>query len=262
MNNLIPNEKIIAQNQHSLCDRFTEQDDLVFSYPQSFLNEADAIEVAVNLQLAVNYLKSITDLNPTHDLRSRVVIRWKKNRKKKESAGWKPDRDNRGNIVGHHIDLSWDYMSAEFQPFKICAHELVHQFYRCSPLHEKDLRCPEKEDWLGNEGWGEGFCDFMRGPVMIQMNIPKSQGEKWWHQVIEKAKNNDNGTHQNPAGQFVLWYLQYNNGNENSIPQLIKDNRKLKSFICYLFNEFACRPLKSKMTPRSKMMKKFGKNKL
>ena len=102
----------------------------------------------------------------------------------------------------------------------------------------------------------------MRGPNTNSMLLPGDQGLEWWHKFIAKAKSNENGTHQNPAGQFVLKYLEFCGCNENSVSQLIKDNRKLKSFIDYLFNEFACRPLKSEMTPTPKMIKKFGENRL
>ena len=175
---------------------------------------------------------------------------------------WKTLKNGNRSLIGQHVDLSWEYMFKPCEPFRICSHELIHPFYRVSPLHEKKATDIVDENWLGNEGWGEGFCDFMRGPVMNSMKLPGNQGLEWWLQVIEKAKNNEDGTHQNPAGQFVLWYFQFCNSDENSISQLINNLRQIKSFVSYLFEEFANRPLLTKLTTTNSMIKKYGKDRL
>lgn len=262
MNNLTPNEKLISQDQSPICDRFAEQDDLAFSYPGELFSEKNAKRTAGILQRAMNFLKNVTNLNPTNELGSRLIIRWRKDSNIEGKAVWGSDKDNNGNIIGHHVNLTWDYMFKPCEPFRICAHEFVHPFYRVSPLHEKKLECAKDDNWLGNEGWGEGFCDFMRGPITNSMLLPGNQGLEWWLRFIKKTKNNEDGTHQNPAGQFVVKYLKFCGCNENSISQLIYDNRQLKAFISYLFNEFACRPLKSEMTPTKKMIEVYGNDRL
>lgn len=262
MNNLTPNEYFITKDQSPLCDKFVGQDDLVFSYPGELFDEKSANRTAGILQRAMNFLNNVTNLNPTKELGSRLIIRWRKDRNKEENAVWGSDKDMNRKIIGHHVNLSWDYMFKPCEPFRICAHEFVHPFYRISRLHQKGKHCGGNDDWLGNEGWGEGFCDFMRGPVMNSMKLPGNQGGEWWRQVIEKAKNNEDGTHQNPAGQFVIWYIQYCEPDENFISKLINDTRQIKAFVSYLFKEFANRPLKTKLTPTNKMIKKYGNNRL
>lgn len=262
MNNLTPTEQRIAQDQSSLCDRFAVQDDLVFSYPGNLISEKNANRTAGMLQRAINYLKTITNLNPSNELNSRVIFRWIEDQDKENVSNWTSLENEDGSLNGQRIDLSWEYMFKPCEPFRICSHELVHPFYRVSPLHEKNITYAGDESWLGNEGWGEGFCEFMRGPVMNSVKLPGNQGVEWWLQVIEKAKNNEDGTHQNPAGQFVLWYFQFCESDENSISQLISDARQIKAFVGYLFKEYANRPLQTKLTPTNKMIRKYGNSKL
>lgn len=257
---LSEDENRIAEDQSPFCDGFAEKNDLIFSYPIEFINKTHAYTIASTLQLAMNYLKSVTNLKPTEKLRSRVIIRWIKERDLTGKSIWKSEKDANGNLIGHYINLSWDYMFKPCEPFRICAHELVHPFYRISPLHERTEGCVGNEGWLGNEGWGEGFCDFMRGPVMNSMKLPGQQGSEWWQKMIKAAMTNEPGISQNPAGQFVLKYLAYCKGDESSLSQLIENMNLVEGFISDLFEEFNCRPLKSELRPTDKMIKKYGPN--
>jgi len=259
---LSEDENRIAEDQSPFCDGFAEKDDLIFSYPIEFINKTHAYTIASTLQRAMNYLKSVTNLKPTEKLRSRVIIRWIKERDLTGKSIWKSEKDANGNLIGHYINLSWDYMFKPCEPFRICAHELVHPFYRISPLHERTEGCVGNECWLGNEGWGEGFCDFMRGPVINSTELPGQQGSEWWQKMIEAAKNNKPGTHQNPAGQFVQKYLKYCGTDANSLSKFIDDDNLIRRFIRDLFEEFGCRPLKSELTPTYEMIKKYRLNRL
>jgi hypothetical protein len=245
---LNPHEKCVAKEQSPLCDKFVAKDDLIFSYPIEFLDKNYAETVADTLQRAMDYLGYLTGKNPTRYFNSRVVIRWMRDHEKTGNAYWKSEKT--GN--GHWVDLSWDYMSQKDEPYKICAHELVHPFYRISPLHTKG------KSWGGNEGWGEGFCEFLRAPVMHRMGL---DGKGWWRRVIDAAARSKSGTHENPAGQFVkLAQEKCWSGSElNEFVDWFIDNKQaIKDFVSSLFEVFADRPLRRVLVPTAEMIKKYG----
>ena len=259
---LSPIEKRIAQKQSPLCDRVVPKGDLILSYPSKLMSEAHADIVARPLQRAMDYLKYVTGLNPTRALRGRVTIRWIENREVQGKSRWKSEKDTNGDFIGSWVDLSWDYMFKPCEPFRICGHELAHPFFRISPLHQKNNDCVGNGGWLGNEGWGEGFCDFMRGPMMNCMRLPGQQGDEWWQKMIQAARNKQPGTHHNPAGQIVLKYLSSCRADRNSFSRFIHDKRLIKGFISDLFKKFACCPLKSELTPTDEMIRKYGHSRL
>jgi len=235
-------EKYIGENQSPLCNNFIEKNDLVFFYSNMVYEESYAYEIANTLQQIYDYSKFITNLKPTqYFCNSRVIIRWLKDQNKRGDARWKSEPDRKG----HWINLSWDYMTMEDEPLKICSHELVHPFYRVSTLHTKG------NIWGGNEGWGEGFCDFLRGPIFNHIGLEGNQGERWWNKMIYAFETNNNGIYHFPAGQFVLYYLNFCKTDKNSLNKFINDQYAIRKFVKFLFEEFAERPLTSvfKTTP-------------
>lgn len=244
---LSPDEERIAKWQSPLCDKLAKKDDLVFSYGSTIVTMACAYAIAEKLQVAMDFLRNVTDKNPTQYFGSRVVIRWIRDREKEGQAYWSSDSTGKG----HWLDLSWDYLSKADEPYKICAHELVHPFYRTSPLHTRG------KPWGGNEGWGEGFCDFLRGPVMNHIGL---DGKQWWWKVIDAGEKNKPGTHQNPAGQFVKMAQQKHWGaskRDEFIDWFIDDIDALRQFLNSLFEDFADRPLSQVLIPTTEMERKY-----
>jgi len=90
---LSEDENLIAEDQSPFCDGFAEKNDLIFSYPIEFINKTHAYTIASTLQQAMNYLKSVTNLKPTEKLRSRVIIRWIKERDLTGKSIWKSEKD-------------------------------------------------------------------------------------------------------------------------------------------------------------------------
>ncbi len=224
-----------------------DSEDLVFLFPNDFRGQPD--DVVARLQRAMDYLKDVTNnLDPTRWFNdSRVVIGYIHGIK---SAAWKSnDRDK------HWIRLPWEkYLNKENEPFDILSHELVHPFYRVSKLHTK------KQKWGGNEGWGDGFCDFLRGPIK---NLMALDGNGWWQRMIEATedpKEYETSTRNYPAGQFVKKYLTFCKTDEKSFSQFIDERQAIKEFVKWSFENFADRPLRSVLPLNKGMRDEYDKD--
>ena len=226
--NLTTNEECIAKTQHRECvGRYVLREALVFSYPM-FMGTSSAERVADTLQVAMNYLREVTGLNPNRIFSSRVIILWMKDRDKVGKATWKSVKEENGTYIGHRISLSWDYMTKPNEPYSICAHELVHPFYRISKLHKS------------NEHYGEGFCEFLRGAVLYAMGL-EEQGLEQWGDRIEAA-GNKKGKSWKIAGQLISMLAESPPNHTEMcqiVDSLIKDKKHIKEFANYLFNQFA-----------------------
>jgi hypothetical protein len=248
-NELTEHEDSIRVSRFSFCDRFEATEDLVFAYPSGEF-DAEPQAVANTLQQGMDYLKDLTDLNPKQVLGSRVVVGYRH----PSQPGGTGRQSTWSGRDGNRVFLSWQYLDYENEPMHICGHELVHPFYRVSPLHDK------------NEGWGEGFCDFLRAPVINFIGL-EEESDIWWAEMIRAAPERENkpGTHQNPAGQFVLM-LAADHGSANEADQiasmLINRQDYIKEFVMRLFQDFADRRLREVLTPTDDMIRQYGYDKL
>ena len=242
-------EDLIRVSRFCFCDKFEATEDLVFAYPSSDFDK-DPETVANRLQEGMEYLKDLTDLKPKQKLGSRVVVGYRHT----SQQGGTGEQGSWSQRDGNRVFLSWEYLKGDNQPMHICGHELVHPFFFVSPLNRR------------NEGWGEGFCDFLRGPVINFMGLEEESGI-WWTKMIQAAPERENkpGTHNNPAGQFVLM-LAANHGGASEADQiasmLISRQDYIKEFIMGLFQDFSDRPLREVLTPTREMIEKFGYDKL
>jgi len=237
-------EEQVRHNKFDDGNECVDSKDLVFVYPNDFKGQPDV--VVARLQLVMDYLKDVTNnLDPTDWFNdSRVVIGYEDNI---DSAYWTSnDRDK------HWIGIPWEqYLNKERELFDVLSHELVHPFYRVSKLHTKE------QAWGGNEGWGEGFCDFLRGPVK---NIIGLDGRSWWWQMIDAYEKRKPGKRQDPAGQFIkMAQNKYWNPSELNefVAWFIDDKDCLSDFVSFLFDEFAHRPLSDVLIPTKEMEKQY-----
>lgn len=232
-------EKNTWQERYSFCRNVEERSDLIFVYPPEFGNVAKPI--ADKLQEAMDFLKNITELNPTKFFDQRTVIGYRHPNNEGGndcSPGWKPN----------WVNIPWKYLKKANEPLDSCSHELVHPFFRCSPLHDR------------NEGWGDGFCDFLRGPFKKIVGL---NGDDWWHLMMKAAKDNKDGEYHYPAGQFILIaYAEYGKS-YGSIDHLIDNHKAIKDFVKYLFSNFENVSLSTYIQPSPKMIKKWkSRNKI
>ncbi len=227
------------QTRYSHCENAQERDDLIFLHPPEF-NKGTHV-VANKLQNIMNFLKNIMKLNPTVFFGQRVVIGYRHPRDeggKNCQPGWMPN----------WVNIPWNYLGKSDEPLDMCTHELVHPFFRSSPLHCR------------NEGWGEGFCDFLRGPAK---KIVCLDGDSWWEKMVEAARNDPYSEYHNPAGKLVLKFSETHNNGDLDITNLIDNHIGLKEYVEYLFVNFYNKSLSSYIEPSQKMINKWqGKNKI
>jgi len=225
--------------RYSYCDNIREREDLIFLYPSGFAKNADVI--ADKLQVGMDFLKRIANLDPTTFFEQRVVIGYRHPNDeggKNCQPGWLPN----------WVNIPWDYIGKSNEPLDICTHELVHPFFRCSPLHN----C--------NEGWGDGFCDFLRGPLKKLLGL---DGDNWWRCMIRAAQDKQDGEYHYPAGQFILKAYEKYRSLCRSVNDLIDDHDNISAFVKFLFLNFGNVSLSMYITPSPKMMKKWQyKNKI
>ncbi len=249
-NELTNDEKRIFDDQSSLCDCYIGLDDLVFSYPSTYGDlkfsyetlpeyNARAKYVAKRLQEIMNFLIAVTGKCPTDYFGSRVVVRWRNEHEKRGKETWGSCR--RKVLPGHYVNLSWDYMldvektKKYDEPITVCAHGLVHPFYAASELHT--------EEWPKNESWGEGFCDFMRGPILSKLG---RNGVERWQRSIKKARTRtEYSRYDTPASCFVMMFLEHCRLSEKYMDRAIKDIDALRSFVKGLFSDYSNQPLEN-----------------
>jgi hypothetical protein len=136
-------------------------------------------------------------------------------------------------MPGHYVDLSWDYMidakkiKKDDEPITVCAHGLVHPFYAASELNTK-------EGLGGNERWGEGFCDFMRGTILTYLGM---NGVGRWQRSIRSARDKYS-KYDTPASCFVMMFLTQCGLSETDMDTAIKDIDALASFVQQLFSSY------------------------
>lgn len=231
-NQMNTQENKIFNEEYPDCDEKRECDDFIFTYPAEELSIN--IEYVINkMQIAFTFLKYLTKLSPINKHKYRTFIGYKK-------------EVNQPNCKKNRIFIPWSYINKDNEPLDVCSHEIVHPFYAKSPLHSK------------NEGWGEGFCDFLRGPVKMKMGLC---GLAWSHKMVKAAQENDNGKYHNPAGQFILFFQKYHNLSE-PYDTLLNETHKLKDFVQHLFKTFENVSLSKELSPTMKMVIKSGYDKL
>lgn len=223
MNSNLSSHEVAVQTKHfPECKGVEPGPDLVFVYPSELAS--DAVSIANTLQSAILYLKEITGKDPTQELRSRVVIGY--NRQCNDPT-WSSREGNR-------IRLPWEkYLNKAKEPLDICSHELVHPFFFVSPLHEI------------NEFWGEGFCDFLRGPLKNFMGL---DGKEWWQRKIKEAKNNKQDKGGNAAGQLILRACEWSGGATDT-HQLIDNKSAIRDVVKRLFERYRDHPMSEEFTP-------------
>lgn len=213
------------------CRDSREQKDVVFVFPDEFEKSPEA--TIDDLQRVIDFLKDITAIDPTVFFGQRVVVGYTS-----QGLGWSQNR----------ISVPLKYLSKPEEPLDACTHELVHPFFRASPLHDS------------NEGWGEGFCDFLRGPAK---NVVGLDGNGWWHRMVKAAEHNKNSEYHYPAGKFVLKAFEEHRASCSSIEALIDAHSVLKTFVGFLFSNFQRKSLSTYIEPSSKMKEKWsGKGKI
>lgn len=178
------------KKRYSHCNNSEEREDLIFLFPDEF--NKDPIVTADKMQKIVDFLKGITDLDPTKFFEQRVVVGYRHfddENKYKKNPIWTPHRISiPWQYDKKEPDESLDFYNSEEQPLDCCTHELVHPFFRCSSLRKK------------NKVWEEPFREFLRGPLKTVVGLG---GDEWWKGLIENAQKKLN-SYRNPAGQFVL----------------------------------------------------------
>lgn len=211
------------RGRYSYCRNIEEKDDLIFAYPDGFGKNPSA--VAEDLQKSMNFLKSITNLDPTGFFHQRTVVGY---RHPNDEGG----RNCQPGWLPNWVNIPWSYLEKHNEPQDACSHELVHPFYRISPLHNS------------NEGWGEGFCDFLRGPIK---NLLGLAGNEWWKQKIDDAHSKKDDRGGNAAGQFILKaqkkYGSVNETTEDFVVSFINNRDAIRKYISFLFSYFSDRRL-------------------
>jgi len=224
------NEQRIFDDQFPDCKKLKIMKDFIFVYCDDF--QGDIYETANALQAAVDFLKYVTCLNPTQSFNSRVMVG---HSKIATQANWSGKEHNR-------IHIPWKDEHLKQNDFlHSCSHELVHPFYRCSPLHES------------NEKWGDAFCEFLRGPCKFVMG---QDGKRWWLENVEQHQSNGKNTYRNVAGQILVYAKRryYNDRTvEFCIEELINDKEKMKEFMKHLFTEYRTKSLCEIFTPVEKI---------
>ncbi len=186
---LTPAERACLTERYNHCapERVHGTADLVLAVAREFeeTRPGRTKEVADTLQRAVIYLRRVTQIS----LRlsgNRLVVGYRL-----ENPPCSPGFDIRpfANSEVGWINVPWHYKDHQNKPLACCSHELVHPFFHFSPLHRNK-----------NEAWGDGYCDFLRGPVLEVMGL---DGRAWTRSMICCAHGKGDQYHD-PAGQFAL----------------------------------------------------------
>ena len=234
---LSPREMSVQEEHFHECNRVELRPDLAFLYPPEF--PGDAMSVANTLQSAMSYLKEVTCIDPTQELGFRVVIGYSK---VCTQPNWSGKKENL-------IRVPWNkYLNEANEPLDVCSHELVHPFYSVSQLHRI------------NEFWGEGFCDFLRGPLKNFMGL---NGDEYWRKKIKQAKENQQDRGGNAAGQFVLRaQKEYRNVHDSDqfIEWFIDDREAIRKFVNFLFKRFSSFPMSKEFKATEWITKKEKEN--
>ena len=222
-------EDFIRVSRFASCDRFEVTEDLVFAYPSSeFVGDAESI--ANELQREMDYLKNVTGLKPREELGSKVVVGYRR-----REEGGTGRQGSWSGADGNRVFLSWGYLEDfdKGEPMDICSHELVHPFFFVSPLHEI------------NEFWGEGFCDFLRGPLKNFMGL---DGNEWWGKKIKEARDNKQDKGGNAAGQSVIRACEWCRV-VNERDQFIDNQAAIREFVNRLFDRYGHLPMSEEFRP-------------
>jgi hypothetical protein len=228
----------IDKARYHHCDNCKESDDIIFLYPSNVKGHPDS--VMCTLQKIMDFAKNITDLNPTKFFDRRTVVGYRH-----------PDDDNGQKCVPgwnpNWVNIPWDTSNIN-EVIDMCTHELIHPFFGCSPINDR------------NGGWGEGFCDFLRGPAKKLIGL---DGDGWWRDMIKAAENNKDDEYHDPAGKFILKAYEEFGNNSFSMQQLIDRQEIIKEFIQYLFSNFRSNSLADYIKPSAQMRNKWqGQNKI
>jgi hypothetical protein len=218
-------EKMTWKESFPVCKHEQEREDVIFVFPDEFEKSPEA--TIDDLQRIIDFLKYITEINPTEVFEQRIVVGYSN-----KGLGWSRNR----------INVPWKYLKKPEEPLDACTHELVHPFFRASPLHGS------------NEGWGEGFCDFLRGPVK---NIVGLDGDEWWQRMLKAVEQNMNSEYHYPAGKFVLKAFDEYRSSCRSIETLINAHEVLKAFVGSLFSTFKHTSLSTYIEPSLIMKEKW-----
>jgi len=233
MTNLDLKEDKVLRDQFSICNNIDLREDVIFTFPSVF--KGDVKHIADKLQSTADLLKYLTNRNPANYFKSRIIVGFTE---KSRHPNWSGTKGNR-------IQVPIGYSKKENEPLDACSHEIVHPFFRCSPLHNK------------NEGWGDGFCEFLRGPIKNLMDL---NGDELWRQMIKAANDNIDSEYHYPGGQFILKAYEYYEKLDVSINELINNNKAIRGFIEYLYSNFEHASISTFIKPSPKMIKKW-KNK-
>jgi hypothetical protein len=204
--------------------------DILFVYSDEF--QGDIYETANARQAAVDFLKYVTCRNPTQFFNSRVMVG---HNKIATQANWSGEKGNR-----IHIPWKDEYLK-QGRFLHSCSHEIVHPFYRLSPLHKS------------NEKWGDAFCEFLRGPCK---KVIGQDGKRWWLENVEQHQNKGKNTYRNVAGQILTYAKRRYYNNETMkfcISEFIDDKEKMKEFMNHLFEQYRTKSLCEIFTPVDKM---------
>jgi len=215
-----PHEEKIFNNRFPDCRKLEGRCDVMFVYSDEF--QGNICETANALQAMTGFLKYVTCLNPVQFFNSRIMVGYNKNALQ---ANWSGEEGNR-----IHIPWQDEYFEQD-ELLDSCSHELVHPFFRVSALH------------CSNQWWGEGFCDFLRGPIK---DIAGLDGKGWWKKKIEQARSNKQDRGGNIAGQLVLRAQEEQRGLSDInqfIAQFINDREAIRSFVGFLFDRFSHRSM-------------------
>jgi len=226
--------------RYKYCNNIQEREDLIFIYPSEFSKDSNVI--ANELQKGVDWLKKITSIDPTTIFGQRVIIAYRHPNDEcggKQQPIWTKNR----------ISIPWKYLIKPDEPLDCCTHELVHPFFRCSPINSR------------NEGWGEGFCEFIRGPLKRLLGL---NGLDWWLKTIKVARDNVDSSYTYPAGHFVLKaYEDYKTTHGSKLlSDLLNDDKAISAYVKSIFSRFQNTSLSTYITPSLKMKSKWGKNKI
>lgn len=216
-------EQKIFNDRFPDCKKLEGRGDIVFVYTDEF--QGDIYETANALQAMTDFLRRVTCLNPVQFFNSRIMIGYSKNSLQAKQPNWSGKEGNR-------IYIPWkDKYFKQDELLRSCSHELVHPFFRVSPLH------------YNNQSWGEGFCDFLRGPIE---NLIGLDGKGWLKEKIKQAQWNKQDRGGNVAGQLVLraqkeyWFLH---DIDQFISWFINDRDAIKMFVSFLFDRFSNCPM-------------------
>ena len=226
-----PNEFERATIQtFTLCDARHIMPDVIYVFPSDRIAEPE--RRAATLQSAVEFLQAVTDMDLKRCFGRRVCVGYADELSQDCWCG-----------SSNAVCLIPDRLDGEDQPMAACSHELVHPAYYRSPLHGS------------NEPWGDGFCDFIRGPLLQVMG---QDGVAYWRKKIADVRNRTGGQGGYIAGQFATRLLKVNGlgpeSDDQAIAGLITKVEAIKRFVGWLFAAFADQPLYREFRPTRRIV--------